>query len=232
MGSNRMPQLVIDEVILLVDTYFRLQNITSSALRKDMVNDLSVRMKKLPFFPELREDAAFRSPDGMQMCLANIGFIDPSNGSKFGHGSRLQRRVFEYYKDKKELLKQIASTINRIAEEKFDIDHSYDDFIGGCLLPSYHVYLERVNKTIKIIKQENLALDKTVCTVCGRELAEVYKTSALLLELHIGIPISEYVRSLEITPSNVTVLCPTCHKLAHSEPQLFDIDLLQAEIKG
>ena len=45
MEKKRMPQLVIDEVILLVDTYFRMQNITSISLKKDLVNELCDSMK-------------------------------------------------------------------------------------------------------------------------------------------------------------------------------------------
>ncbi|MBR1677455.1 MAG: hypothetical protein IJ706_09125 [Clostridia bacterium] len=91
-----MPQLVIDEVILLVDAYFRIQNISSISLKRELVNELSDSMKRLPFFPDLTYLEEFRSPEGMQMCLANVGFIDPENNSKFGHGSQLQRKVFDY----------------------------------------------------------------------------------------------------------------------------------------
>lgn len=101
MSGQRMPQLVIDEVILLVDTYFQLQEINDISIKNELIDELSKNMKKLPFFPDLRDDETFRSTDGMRMCLANVGYIDPNNSSKFGHGSALQRRVFEYYHDKK-----------------------------------------------------------------------------------------------------------------------------------
>lgn len=91
MGSKRMPPLVIDEVILLVDTYFQLQKIKDTSIKNELIDELSNNMKKLPFFPEFRDDEAFRSPDGMRMCLANVGYIDPNNSSKFGHGSALQK---------------------------------------------------------------------------------------------------------------------------------------------
>ena len=89
MSGKRMPQLVMDEVILLVDTYFQLQDIIDTSIKNELINELSKNMKKLPFFPALRDDEAFRSPDGMRMCLANVGYIDPNNSSKFGHGCLL-----------------------------------------------------------------------------------------------------------------------------------------------
>ena len=51
MGSKRMPPLVIDEVILLVDTYFQLQKIKDTSIKNELIDELSNNMKKLPFFP-------------------------------------------------------------------------------------------------------------------------------------------------------------------------------------
>ena len=70
MSGQRMPQLVIDEVILLVDTYFQLQEINDISIKNELIDELSKNMKKLPFFPDLRDDETFRSTDGMRMCLA------------------------------------------------------------------------------------------------------------------------------------------------------------------
>lgn len=100
-------------------------------------------MKKLPFFPDLRDDETFRSTDGMRMCLANVGYIDPNNSSKFGHGSALQRRVFEYYHDKKSVLRKVASAIVLLAQEDIVLDPMFDDFIGGQIIASYHKHLEK-----------------------------------------------------------------------------------------
>ena len=232
MEKKRMPQLVMDEVVLLVDAYFRMQNISSISLKKELVNELSDSMKRLPFFPDLKSEEGFRSPEGMQMCLANVGFIDPENNSKFGHGSQLQRKVFDYYRNNKELIRYVALAINRISKEKFDLDYSFADFMGGCLIGSYHTYLERTNKIVKFVREENRQLTNTICSVCGRDLSKHYEHAEELMEVHIGLSVQEYAKSLTITPSDSIILCPTCHKLAHSKPQLFDVNLLRVNIKG
>lgn len=68
MGGKRMPPLVIDEVILLVDTYFQLQEIKDTSIKNELIDELSNNMKKLPFFPEFRDDEAFRSPVNFIKC--------------------------------------------------------------------------------------------------------------------------------------------------------------------
>ena len=65
----RMPQLTMDEVLLLVDTYFQLKEITDASFKKMLIQKLSDSMCKLPFFPELRNDLAFRSFAGMNMFV-------------------------------------------------------------------------------------------------------------------------------------------------------------------
>lgn len=231
MSGKKMPQLVIDEVILLVDTYFQVQEINDVSIKNELIDELSKNMKKLPFFPEIKDDEAFRSPEGMRMCLANVGFIDPDNSSKFGHGSALQRRVFEYYCDKKRLLRNIAMAIISLAEENIVLDPMYDDFIGGQIVASYHKHLEKTNKVVKRVLNENKQMGRVICGVCGCDLSETYDGAEDLMEVHISIPIEEYAHSIEIYPASTVLICPTCHKLVHSDPNTYLVEMAQAKIK-
>lgn len=94
---KRMPSLTMDEVILLVDTYFQVKDITASTIKKELIQELSDSMRSLPFFPEFKESPAFRFYSGMNMCLSRMASVDPFKISSFGRGSTRQRRVFEYY---------------------------------------------------------------------------------------------------------------------------------------
>ena len=47
---KRMPSLTMDEVILLVDTYFQVKDITASTIKKELIQELSDSMRALPFF--------------------------------------------------------------------------------------------------------------------------------------------------------------------------------------
>lgn len=116
-GNKRMPQLVVDEVLLLVDTYFQIKKASDAAEKKQIIAQLSENMRSLPFFKEKVSNPEFRSYAGMQMCLANVGYIDPENNSKFGHGSALQKKIFDCYVNRQFELHKLALAIVEIAKD-------------------------------------------------------------------------------------------------------------------
>lgn len=227
---RRMPQLLIDEVLLLVDCYFQLKNVECKEERNLLVEELSKNMRTLPFYPGEAENVEFRSVAGMQMCLANVGFVDPENSSKFGHGSALQRKVFEHYSDQRETLHKIAKSIIDVSAEDFPIDYSFQDSVFGMVLPSYHLHLERRNKAVKTVKNELKLRGQACCKLCGRNLNDHYFVGSELLEVHISAPLYKNNNRLTVSPSDLLVLCPTCHKLAHSRLDGFEEETLTGYI--
>ena len=221
---RRMPQLLIDEV----DTYFQLKNVENKEERYMLVEELSKNMRSLPFYPEEAENVEFRSVAGMQMCLANVGFVDPDNTSKFGHGSALQRKVFEYYNDRREILHKMVKSIISVSTEEFPIDYSFQDSVFGMVLPSFHLHLERKNKAVKAVRNELQIRRQACCKLCGRDLSDHYSVGSELLDVHISAPLYKNNNRLTVSPSDLLVLCPTCHKLAHSRLDGFE----EEKIKG
>lgn len=231
--KKRMPPLRIDEVILLVDTYFQIRIIESPTLRNECVNELSKSMRSLPFYPDLRDDDAFRSCAGMHMCLSNVGYIDPANKSTFGHGSALQKRVFDYYCERKEELNGIAASIRSLSCLNIAILDEYKDYIGGQLPISYHRYLEATDNSVQRIKKECVNYYKTTCVVCGDDLETKYGDDGVsLLEAHIAVPLSQHRANMSISTTDILLLCPACHRLTHSNPELFDEARLKKRVKG
>ena len=230
--KKRMPPLTMDEVLLLVDTYYCLQDIESKATKEELIAELSLAMRTLPFYQELKDDPSFRSVDGMKMCLANVAWADPNTNSKFGHGSIAQRKVLEYYADKKTELHGYSLAIKRLAKTVFPINSDFSGFIAGAMLPSYHCHLESTDKTIKAVLKEARVQHQTKCRVCGQDLSTVYGACASeLIELHINLPLSQNTPKTELSPSDLILLCPTCHKLAHAHPRYYDTDNLQSAMK-
>ena len=217
--KDRMPPLVMDEVLLLVDTYFQLKKVSSSTERKELIDELSKSMRQLPFYPEYRDNPVFRSFAGMQMCIENVGFCDPENSSKFGHRSKLQKRVFDEYVDNQDVLHSISKAIVKISKEQFNIDYSYSDCLFGMLLPSYHSHLERTNKVILTVKK-TLEMQKRNCSVCGSDVNKLFPGFELM-EIHIDVPLRDCVKPDVISPSAISFVCPTCHKAAHSKIEFF-----------
>lgn len=230
--KKRMPPLRIDEVILLVDAYFQIKGIESSSLRNECISELSKSMRSLPFYPDLRDDDAFRSCAGMHMCLSNVGYIDPANKLTFGHGSALQKRVFDYYCERKEELNRIATSIRSLSCMNITLLDEYKDYIGGQLPISYHRYLEATDKTVLRLTDECLNYHRTECVVCGEDLEIKYGDDATsLLEAHIAVPLSQHHAHMSISTTDILLLCPACHRLAHSNPELFDEARLKKRVK-
>ena len=111
---KRMPPLAIDEVLLLVDAYFTLQNVTDPQQRREQIQNLSDNMRRLPCFPALHDDPCFRSVGGMELCLRNVAV--PSHLEKtltFAQPSRLTKYIYNYYVDDPKRLHEIVMQIRR-----------------------------------------------------------------------------------------------------------------------
>lgn len=227
----RMPQLVIDEVILLVNGYFKYKDAATRKEKNNILRELSDNMRSLPFFPEYRENPEFRSVAGMQMCISNIEFIDPESSSKFGHGSALQRKIYSRYAEHKEDLSRLAKAIVEVSKKPFPIDYSFSESELGMLVPSYHIFLERKNKVISSILKGLKANEQTICKVCGKDLTDYYKNGSELLEIHLSIPIYSNTPGHTPSPSEMIGICPTCHKLVHSSYELYEYDRAKELIK-
>lgn len=231
--KKRMPPLTMDEVLLLVDTYYCLQNIESKAAREEIIADLSKSMRSLPYHQEQKANSSFRSIDGMKMCLANVAWADPNTSTKFGHGSIAQRKVLEYYNDKKSELHAYSLAIRELTRTAFPIKTEFNGFIAGALLPSFHCHLECTSKIIKAVLEEAKIQQQTRCRICGQDLSAVYGSYASkLIELHINLPLSQNTFNYNLSPSDLILVCPTCHKLAHTNPRYFEAYKLQSVIKA
>ena len=228
---KRMPSLIIDEVLLLVDAYFELQYEQDSNAKKFIAETLSENMRKLPFYPEERLKPEFRSVSGMHMCLANVGYIDPNNPSKFGHGSALQRKVFEFFTDKRDLLHKMANAIVNLSGKSFPLDYSFESSMTGIVLPSYHLLIERNNKNVAAVRREMKANGKAICNVCGINLDDYYTEGERILEIHIDLPLYKNDSKLVVSPCDLVGICPACHKLAHSSPLDYEIKELEKYIR-
>ena len=128
--KKRMPPLTMDEVPLLVDTYYEVQGKTRGE-RKEMEEELSMSMKNLPFFPELKGHESFRSYSGMDMLMNNLIYHDTKKDYKFIHVSDKEKAVLEYYDDKRELLHTYAKVIKEISKLEFPV---LDVFSGNICL--------------------------------------------------------------------------------------------------
>ena len=230
--TKRMPPLTMDEVILLIDTYFSLQKVGNKLVKRELVEDLSKCLRALPFYPELKTYDNFRSYDGMMMCLANVAYADPEAKSSFGHGSAKQRLVLSYYRHRKNELHVCAQAIKKLSSVDFPLCDEYFNFIAGALLPSYHIFTEKRNRTIMAVTRETKNRRGTICRVCERNMNDIYEDASNLMEIHINMPLSQNTTKFSPSPADLVLLCPSCHKLAHTAPEFFEVNNLKQRIRG
>ena len=230
--NKRMPPLRIDEVILLVDTFFQMKDIKSSVVRSEILSDLSNKMRSLPFYPGLRSNPSFRSPSGMEMLINNLRTNFDDSKKPYGQLSALRKEVCSYYFENKDKLRGIAECIFTLSNSVFPQLPEYKNYIGGQLPISYHHYLEATDKIVLRLKNECFNYHKTKCVVCGEDLEIRYGDDAIsLLEAHIAVSLSQHRANMSISTTDILLLCPACHRLAHSNPELFDEANLKKRLK-
>ena len=220
-----MPPMVMDEVLLLVDTYFKVQATDNKQLQQVHKEELSATLRSLPFYPEFHDNPTYRNIAGMHLLLMQMEKV--LNGtyprSKI---SKLKCRVLDRYQYEIHQLGNIALAIRYISDSELykeclgDID---TNFLGGSLILGYHEYLETRGKVSLQLRQYHLDMHTSKCSVCLSDLSAMYGVKGeSLLELHLANPIEWYTSKAKVTENSFIVACPNCHSLAHSDPVLFN----------
>ena len=134
--------------------------------------------------------------------------------------------ILFYYKNQKDELKKVSRAIKNCLPLPFNyyepIELNY--FIGGNILYLFHLFIENKTKTAKIVKRDNISRKKSTCSVCGLDLVAAFGEKGFeLLEPHYCEEIINYYSEMDVLPSKFKSLCPTCHKLSHSDPNFIKI---------
>ncbi len=216
-----MPKLAIDEVLLLVDAYFQIKDISSSQIRKDVIEELSSNMRRLPFNPEFRSDPRYRSVSGMNMCLANVESLETKS---LMHSSKKQRLVFEYYFDKQAILHDHVRSILSVCDLEFPLLSEFSENIQGTILPSYYRYIENNDRAVLDLKKHLYTYGRSSCCVCGDDLKIKYGEDALdIMEIHLNRLLSQTYTAKSVNASELVLVCPNCHRIAHLRPENYTL---------
>src|SRR6185312_11535606 len=113
-GGMRNPKWHRDEIILALDLYFS-PNRGSIDKKNPRVIALSKALNALPIFSNRPDEERFRNANGVSLKLANFLACDDSyEGKGMAGGSKLDEKLFNEYKDKRELLHAVALEINQV----------------------------------------------------------------------------------------------------------------------
>lgn len=109
------PKWYKDEVILLVDTYFKLDRQISA--NNPQVIKLSEILNQLNIHQNIPDKAKFRNPNGISMKLANLMALDPNyEGKGLKSFSELDEKIFNQFYDNRIELQKLANKIRQDLE--------------------------------------------------------------------------------------------------------------------
>lgn len=227
----REPKWTIDEVLLGINAYFEIGDVRLITSTNPLIIELSQTLKRLPFYKNT--DETFRNLSGVEMIIKTIASFDSKAKYSMKHFSLLQREVFTHYGEDKASLKKLCEAINACLPLPFEYkDNVVSPFqMIGNILYQYHLYVEEESQVAKILKRSSLERRKNLCQVCDEDLYNMYgETGPELLEQHYSEDISNYSRSMRILQGKFISVCPTCHKFAHSQPDLYIYDALKNKV--
>jgi 5-methylcytosine-specific restriction protein A len=223
----RNPKWHRDELILALDLYFRTEPGQIHARNSEIIN-LSKILNKLPIHNERPDVVKFRNPNGVGLKLSNFLAIDPDyHGTGMKSFSKLDKQVFDEFKNDKLALTKVANKIKSIAN-KHDMGNTLykinDDLIEenltvkeGTVTYKLHKHIERNSKINRKKKSQYLKEHgKLDCEVCRFDFYETYgELGKGFIECHHRKPLHIIDEESETSLEDLALVCANCHRMLH-----------------
>ncbi|WP_256007496.1 HNH endonuclease [Pedobacter deserti] len=235
----RNPKWHRDEIILALDLYFKLDagNVHS---KNQQILDLSKFLNKLPIHPNKPDDNKFRNPNGVSLKLSNFLSIDGNYAGKgMSSSSKLDREIFEEFKNDRIRLSQIATSIkaavtDSILRESVALvsDEQEENVKEGQILYRLHKFRERDRKIIERKKASSLKrFGRLECEVCEFDFYEKYGTMGYgFIECHHKVPLYSLSSVTETRTDDLALVCANCHRMLHRSGSL-NLETLKTAIE-
>ncbi|MFD2744167.1 MULTISPECIES: HNH endonuclease [Sphingobacterium] len=221
------PKWKRDELILALDLYFQLKPGQIHA-RNPLIIDLSKTLNKLHIHGNKEEYQKFRNSNGVGLKLSNFLALDDSyTGKGMSSTSILDKKIFEEFKDQKDLLNKLANAIKKVVNyQDFDLeifnareDIEDNDFerSEGTVLYKYHLTRERNATIVKKKKQQALKLyGKLECELCSFDFSKTYGEIGYgFIECHHRISLHLLTESRKTKLEDLMLVCANCHRMLH-----------------
>ncbi|GGH18138.1 HNH endonuclease [Sphingobacterium alkalisoli] len=227
MEKKRNPKWQRDELILALDLYFQLEPGQIHA-RNPLVIELSDTLNKLPIHGDKEEYEKFRNPNGVGLKLSNFLALDDTyKGKGMVATSKLDKEVFSDFKNKRELLAQLAQAIRSTAEypeikdqiltAKEDLEDEGYERQEGSILYRYHLSRERNPTLVKKKKEQSLKkYGKLECELCSFDFFKVYGEKGYgFIECHHRKPLHLLTKNTSTRLDDLMLVCANCHRMLH-----------------
>jgi len=221
------PNWERDELILALDLYFNLKPGQIHAKNPEIIK-LSDILNRLPIHIEKPDAVRFRNPNGVGLKLSNFLAVDPNYAGKgMAAYAKLDKEVFDEFKDNKELLTKLATQIRKISENaeltnqlnliKSEPSEEKHTAKEGQVLYKLHKYRERNQTLIKKKKDQHYRKHSNLaCELCGFDFEKTYgKVGKGFIECHHKLPLAELTAETTNSLDDLILVCSNCHKMVH-----------------
>ncbi|NLW30560.1 MAG: HNH endonuclease [Fibrobacter sp.] len=226
------PKWHEQEILLVLDFYFDYYRNKNISEKSNEIKKLSDKIRSLNLFEtyEIDDYDKFRNTSSVHLKLRNLKFIDTNGIDGLEGGSKLDRSLFERYKNNQKLLKQNIITFHFTKTNHFPSDFM-DELTAtteGKVFYTEHLTRERDNNIVSEKKRKALTLKKCKCEICGFDFFEKYGNLGYgFIECHHKTPIGDNSIGERMTNVNdLALVCSNCHSMLHRAGLKLSVDAL------
>ena len=242
MVAARNVEWTTDELILLLDLYFRFEP-RSLTPEHSEVRSLS-ELLKASNLPGHASGPKFRNAIGISMKIANLMHLDPDYPGEglTSHSKRDLQMWQRFCSNRRECIslasairaciKDVSSTRRPQDRDGF-VDDNLDevtDGLEGNILLIVHRRYERDGKLVEAKKASVIqATGDLACEVCGFSFKKAYgDIGAGYIECHHTVPLAQFEVRHRTRLEDLAVICANCHRMLHRGPKMLTIRELRA----
>ena len=228
---SRNPKWTRDEIILALNTYFKLKtSILSTDKEAPVIVELSELLQKLNAYGNSKRTDSYRNSSGVKMKLINFCSIEfPGKGLQ--NASKLDRQIYSEFENDKAQLNSIAEKIIGVINSGNQIEPSYEDegFVEGAVLEKQHKCKERSSKVVRTKKQKVLSTQGFLrCEICGFIYKNIYgELGDGYIECHHIVPLVHIEIERETKLEDLALVCANCHRMLHRKRPWIEIQELK-----
>lgn len=221
--KTRNPQWTWDELILLLDIYFRHDPRTLSS-RHPAVQSLSGLLANSNLAGDLPRNDRFRNPDGISMKIANLMHLDPDYpGGGLPSHSKQDAQAWNAFSTMRHECIELAAAIRSCLQAGKEprkataLDAPVEEAYEGSILLRVHQRYERNTRLIAAKKAVALAeTGDLLCEVCGFSFVKAYGEQGHgFIECHHAIPLSRLKKQVRTRLADLALVCANCHRMLH-----------------
>jgi 5-methylcytosine-specific restriction enzyme A len=237
--ATRNPPWSRDELIVTLDFYLR-HRPTIAGQTSDELSKLSQELRVLQSRLGGEVNEKFRNENGVNMKIGNFMSLDPEHqGEGLPNIGKNDRVVWDEFGHRPEELERLSSTIRSFIHSdtpippKEVISDDEEEGEEGQILTRTHHYRERDTKLVKRKKEKVLKEKGTlVCEVCEFDFVEKYGDRGEgFIECHHTKPVSELEVGEKTKISDLSLVCPNCHRMIHKKRPWLSVEELRKLVK-